>query len=444
MSPHTLRELGVLEKYHATRHFMGMDACVVASARYNTLDNRVLTKEILFPALRILLETHAPLSVRFDGRDDRSDVSFTRLASVNLARVVEFSGNSNLQSALEKQLSQRFEDTVGDMPLWRLQVLSDNTVLFAIHHAIGDGLSTAAFHRVLIRALNAVPSPPPTDSSTVAIHNIPHLPPIDDVTDLRPSLRTIFSVMFETFAPTSWTKGYTAWTGNPVPSVPKMQSHVRLMKFAPADAKRFAATCRSHETSVSGGLYALAVCVLSRLVLKANNHPQYKTISVSVPVALRGVTGTAPDVICNHVSNWVSNPPLSPHFSWAQAAGVAAELQVQKRKSGELLGLLGWGKSQLVAFMKSQLGTKRTHGLIISNLGRVEVPAEDGEGRWGMDDMVFNTCDTFAGPAMGMNVVSGPAGGLNISITWGEKSLETEFVDAFIEVFREEWNKVLE
>ncbi|KAJ7459679.1 alcohol acetyltransferase [Mycena latifolia] len=437
-----LRRLGVLERYHATRHFLGMDGCVVTSARYTTQANPVLTKDVLFPALRLLIETEPMLGVCFDGREDRLDVAFLRLGTVDLSRVVEFSGNPDLQDALEKQLSRTLEDTVGDMPLWRLEVLADNTVIVALHHAIGDGLSTAAFHRLLIRALNQVNLPPSAPS--VPVPDLPLLPPIEDATDVRPSLFLILSVLFPLLLPKSWTTAYSAWTGHPVPTVTALQTHVRMLTFDASDAKKFADICRAHKASVSSGLYELAVCVLSRMLASANAGPAVsKTISVNVSASLRGAAGKQyeDDVLCDYAASYHSFPPVHTEFSWQRAARVAADFQVQKIKCREYLGMLGWIEKKYVEYMRGQLGEKRAYGLLISNLGRFTAPVVDGE--WSVNDVRFFTCDSLAGPAVGMNVVGDAAGGLNISFTWGEKGLDSGFIDAFIPMFRESFHNLL-
>lgn len=99
---------------------------------------------------------------------------------------------------------------------------------------------------------------------------------------------------------------------------------------------------------------------------------------------------------------------------------------------------MSWIAGNLSGFLTQQLGAKRVHGLIISNLGRFEAPVV--EGKWKMDNVFFTQCDTLAGAAMGMNVVGDPAGGLNIAITWGEESLDAAFVEAFISMFRQSFH----
>ncbi|KAJ7824562.1 alcohol acetyltransferase [Mycena leptocephala] len=419
---------GLMEKYHATRCFLGMDTCVVASATYTTLEHTVLTKEVLFPALQTVIATHALLGARYDRRDDSLDLAYVRLPTVDLSRVVEFSGHRDLQEALRKQLSRRFEDTQGEMPLWRLEVLADNTVILAMHHGIGDGLSSAAFHNSLIRALQEPPLP--IDSPCVVVPDVPVLPPIEDVTNIPFPLprivRALYSFLFQ--------MPY-AWTGNPVPAVAAIQTNIRLVSFEPSDVKKFSDICRAHSATVSSGMYELAVCALSRLI--ADVPARYTTLAVNVPISLRELAGGL-DEICNYVSGYLTFPRIHTEFSWAVATSVAAELQVQKTKSIDGMGILRLVSSHMAGFSSGQLGKKRQYSLIISNLGRMQAPAVEGD--WKMGNMFFGQCDSLAGPALGMNVVGDPAGGLNICVSWGEKSVDTAFVEAFITLFRESFH----
>ncbi|KAJ7820463.1 hypothetical protein B0H14DRAFT_3735662 [Mycena olivaceomarginata] len=301
------------------------------------------------------------------------------------------------------------------MPLWRLEVLADNTVILAMHHGIGDGLSSAAFHNSLIRALQEPPLP--IDSPCVVVPDVPVLPPIEDVTNIP-------------FPP--------AQNRNPVPAVVAIQTNIRLVSFEPSDVKKFSDICRAHNATVSSGMYELAVCALSRLI--ADVPARYKTLAVNVPISLRELAGGLAE-ICNYVSGYLTFPRIHTQFSWAVATSVAADLQVQKTKSIDGMGILRLVGSHMAGFSSGQLGKKRQYSLIISNLGRMQAPTV--EGAWKMGNMFFGQCDSLAGPALGMNVVGDPAGGLNICVSWGEKSVDTAFVEAFITLFRESFHALL-
>ncbi|KAJ6558811.1 alcohol acetyltransferase [Mycena vulgaris] len=435
-----VRPLSFLEKYYTVRHLLGMDAYVVTSARYTTPENTPLTKEHLFPALRILVETHATLGVRLEGKEDTPDLAFVRLPSVNLSQVVVFSGKSDLQEALERHLSQGLKNTQGDLPLWRLEVLADNIVILAAHHSILDGLSHSAFHQSLLQELRE--SSPRPYVSSVVVPELLLLPPLEVVADVRPTLFNIVGAFYELLAPKSWQNAYSAWTGRPVPTVIALQTHIRLLSFAPADAARFTDTCRVHNATVTSTLYVLAVCALARL-LADEPEQQYKTVSVLVPLSLRPIVGVPSDVFGNYISSHHAFPPLDPVFSWAAAARFAVELQAQKNAGARPLGMLRYVEKHYARFFKGTLGKKRRFGLALSNLGRVQTPSPSVESKWSMGEMFFSPCDTLTGAALGINVVGDPTGRLNISFKWGAESLDTAFVEAFISMFRDSVHSLL-
>ncbi|KAJ7688899.1 hypothetical protein B0H14DRAFT_3051729 [Mycena olivaceomarginata] len=395
-----IRRIGLLERYHATRNFLGLDSCVVASAKYSTEDRRPLTKDNSLPCSQAGHKKHILPS-------SSSTAAFTRLHTIDLSRIVQFRDNDSLWDSLESQLAEGF-DTDADLPLWRIQVLGDNTVIFAIYHIIGDGLSTIAFHASLLRALRDVPagdaSPLVQTPNTVLLS-----PPIEDVTSVRPSLSTIFDEVYRLFAPKYLSSDRTAWSGKPVPMGVNgsLRTNVRLMSF-PAQ--------ETHRTTVTAAFYVLTVATLSRMLA---GDPRYDAISSTVAISLRGAAGIPKDAICDYVSAHRTYPPADPRFSWPAAARYAAKLRTQKSKARENIGMLRFLLGQYVPFSAVISGKKRASGFVLSNLRRFDAPAV--EGTWNIVNTVFAQCDVVVGAAFKMNVVCDPTGALNIALTWGEQ-----------------------
>ncbi|KAJ7811921.1 hypothetical protein B0H14DRAFT_3879901 [Mycena olivaceomarginata] len=348
-----IRRIGLLERYHATRNFLGLDSCVVASAKYSTEDRRPLTKDI---------------SSLLSGS---SIAAFTRLHTIDLSRIVQFRDNDSLRDSLESQLAEGF-DTDADLPLWRIQVLGDNTVIFAIYHIIGDGLSTIAFHASLLRALRDVPagdaSPLVQTPNTVLLS-----PPIEDVTSVRPSLSTIFDEVYRLFAPKYLSSDRTAWSGKPVPMGVNgsLRTNVRLMSFPAQEVTAFCTMCQTHRTTVTAAFYVLTVATLSRMLA---GDPRYDAISSTL--ARRGA-------LCRETTD-----------AEEQGAREYRDAQVSV--------------GQYVPFFRSHLGKKRASGFVLSNLGRFDAPAV--EGTWNIVNTVFAQCDVVVGAAFKMNVVCDPTG----------------------------------
>ncbi|KAJ7641212.1 alcohol acetyltransferase [Roridomyces roridus] len=435
MSGQKLRQLGNLEKFSVARVFLGLDTCIAMAAKYTTAENTPLTKEILFPALRTVVENHPILGVRVEGKHTSTDVAFFRLPSVDLSRVVQFSETNDVRAALERWFMRRFEDSVEDMPLWRVEVLSDNTVIFAMHHGAGDGISLSAFHKSLFRALQ---QPVYTESSDlVTVPDKPLAPPIEAIIDVRPSLWTTLDILFHALLPTYWNRDTYTWSGKPCPLTAFLQTQVRLLSFSPSQTDKFSQLCRSHNATVSSALYELSVSVLSRLVAQTPEGAKYQTVDVEFPISLRGVTGTPDDVFHYCASSYNSYPSLqgtAAEFSWSRAARVATTLKTQQTASVERLGFLSWVAGNYEKFMNGYLGRKRMVGLRISNAGRFVV---EDKGPWRIGATFFGQCDSVIGPAIIMTVTGTPEGGLNFTFTWGKESVEGTFVEEFIGTFRE-------
>ncbi|KAJ7624775.1 alcohol acetyltransferase [Roridomyces roridus] len=431
MSSQRLRPLDGMEKYHAARCFQGMDTCIALSARYTTRGDTPLTKEILFPALKNVIEAHAPLGVRFDG-----DVAFFRLPRIDLSRVVEFS-NKDVQTAMEEQLSRVFDPSQEDMPLWRVEVLPGNLVLLAMNHVIGDGLSAVTFHRSLLRALHKTSDHDFSPSSVVDVPDTPFPPSVFDVINTRPSWSASFKMLCFGLLPGPLNQAYWSWTGKAFPaSVTSTKTHFRLITIPSSTTEKLHSACRSHGASITGLLYELIVVTLSRLIAGSG----FTTAFINVPVSLRPFIDTSvarTDDLCNYVASVQDFAPLHAAFSWDGAAATTASIAQRKAYAAGNLGFLSWmGDSK--AFNRASLGKKRMISVTLSNIGRVnhdDAPSDSD--KWKMGDLVWGQGDSVIGPAMGVNVIGDPEGGLVISVTWGLKSVDAEFGEEFTTSLRD-------
>ncbi|KAF7356371.1 hypothetical protein MVEN_00969500 [Mycena venus] len=409
MSPPTpLRAPGLMESYHLARHFLKIDSCLLVSARYICADGSILNKEQLFPALEKVIQKHPILAVMLQD-EGTNKPSFVKLEKIELPLVVEFSNETDLESAMQRQLANRL-DTTARLPLWRVEVFNDGTVIFAFHHCIGDALSGVIFHQTLLAALQDVV--PADITLSVAIpQSLSLLPPIEAVINLRPSLLTIISEVFSLFIPASWKPGYKAWTANPVPKeVPKVyQPHVKIITFTTEEMAAFMTICRSHGATVTSAFYVLAAAVLSRLV--PPNSSQYKTLAAVVAVSLR---------------------------DWPAAARYAVELQRQKTEAAKKIGLIYLLFGNIAPFFKGMLGKKRDETFEISNVGRVpSAAATDAAERWRIERIVFAQSNLVTNAALKINVIGDPTGAVNVALTWGKTSIDGELVELFARQFQE-------
>ncbi|KAJ3487894.1 hypothetical protein NLI96_g3226 [Meripilus lineatus] len=436
------------------RHHLGMDSCVIVSARYVPKGDAPLDRHTLFTALSYVILKERPLSMQIRG-DGSRDPIFVRLDTVDLSQVVEFrdDDSSVIESVMTLHWLRPF-DVGTSSPLWRLSVFQDNTVLFAYHHAIGDGQSGLAFHRSLLSALNRLAELPPVTSDVVSIpSSLAPQPALENVVKTSVSFLTWCREVYGILAPAKLTPQFTAWTANTVSSTTTLQNNVRRWEIPPEDAKALLQLCRENKSTLTSFFHTLATLVASYL-LATKYPPAYKckTIPFSVPVSLRRVTNAPRDAICDHVSSVKTyekiltfpsiekgKQPLVESFSWETSAKYAAKLRKAAASSPELIGLFKFIFGRYKEFYQGKLGKKRDNGIEISNLG--VFPAEQAEPAagtgWTVEQVFFSQCDATAGAALKINVAGSPSGAVGIAFTWGDGAVDTAFAEAFVEEFKE-------
>ncbi|KAK0467156.1 alcohol acetyltransferase-domain-containing protein [Desarmillaria tabescens] len=425
-----IRNAGAFEQYHITRATLQLDSCVISAAQYSHAGGVSLSKQVLFPALRLLVQTHGALGVHIVDRDAIQPV-FSRLRSVNLVEVVEYVHGTTIDEVLEAQFLKPF-DTTSETPLWRLVILEEKIVVLAWHHCIGDGLSGVAFHRTLLKSLQQT-QPQDIDSVVEVPLTAKFSPSIESVVNVSPPLSNIIREILNLLLPTSWTPRATAWTGNPVGHTPHTATRVRIMQFSALDVARFHEECRSHKATVTSTLYALAISVLSQTIRDMEPSAKYKTIAASIPISLRSLSGTSEEDMCEHVSTHHTYPAFQPEFSWRLASTYASTLHEQKTASPpasrhaeisvrSLCTLLSPGSLMLRENKGWKFPTSGESSRVVNNA-------------WSIDDMWFAQCDSYVGSALKLNVVGPPSGSLTIIVTGGRDATEDTFVDAFVSLF---------
>ncbi|OCH91480.1 hypothetical protein OBBRIDRAFT_825294 [Obba rivulosa] len=441
-----IRKAGLLERFHIARHDLGMDSCVIVSARYRNVSDGVLEKPMLFTALAKVILRHAPLMVQMSA-DHRS---FLRLDEINLSQAVEFIGTDvQLQDHFESQLRRGFELNV-NLPLWRLSVMPNNTIVFSCFHGIGDGMSGVAFHHTLLDTLNSVEQPAITYAEVLAVPQDTMLVPnVEKLVNVSPSFTMWCHEVWQTSAPVSLQPHSSAWTGNRVVKVPNLDMRARLLRFSPQDTGRMLELCRSHGTTLTGLLGAIAIPVLSRVLASDPSTRKLKTISFGTAISIRrfidvlkddtmgnfvSVQETFPRIIrsgsdCAPSSGWLDG------FTWEEATRYSSGLHKNLRESVGRVGMLKWLFGQIDEYYKLQQGKKRLHGLEISNLGQLRIPVQgfvdDPSHIWTIEEMDFAQGDGTCGGAIKLNVIGAPSGALGIGVTWARESVPDPLADSF-------------
>ncbi|KAI0790116.1 alcohol acetyltransferase [Irpex lacteus] len=512
-----LREVGLLEKFHLIRVNGEFDTCVLSAAKYTfspspSNPHGRLTRPIVLRALRHLILTHASLSAyatsppppfpstssdtkKTETKHNPYELVFRRLPTVDLDHLVTFDAypGKTLQEVIKAELETPLpngktvvegSETRGEglKPLWRVSVLEDEqTVVFAWHHAIGDGSSGFALHRSFLDALNSSSSSGGGEAEEELIVTPPQdltmVQPTEALTSVAVSWRTFFLALYETFAPKSWLKGYTAWTGNLVGSPPTPSSssspspsdednvkfgaaktvRVHIQTIPTSSGKALVALCRANGTTLTAFLHTLAVSALSEtLHAHGGVGERWKTFSTSIPVSLRRFTGASGYDMCDHVSNFHFYPPISPPssqpvlelsnqtFPWPTAQRLSTHLRTPALLAGtkETIGTIRYLFDLGIAggFFSGQMGKKRGYSFEVSNLGVLSQneskvdSGKDGEAEWDVEDVYFAQNDGTCGAAIKINVAGvSSSGTISVVYTWGEGAVDESVAEGFVE-----------
>ncbi|EMD39290.1 hypothetical protein CERSUDRAFT_112938 [Gelatoporia subvermispora B] len=457
-SGNVLRKTGRLERFIGIRHDLGMDTSVVVSARYRNVSGGALDKPTLFTALAKVILRQPALAVQMSSNCK----FFLRLEKIDLSQVVEFVGiGVKLQDHIESHLRRGFETSSG-RPLWRISLMPDNTVVFAFYHGVADGMSGQAFHRSLLGALNSLQQPVSTYTEVVSVpDDTVLLPNLEKMANLSLSFSAWRHETWENFAPASLQPRGSAWTGNPVVKTPNRDMRARLLHWAPQDTRQMLELCRSHGTTLTGLLGAVAVAVLSKLLAGDPSFQKMETIAIGTPVSLRRFVDVPKD---DTVGVFVSvletfhrivkvdgDPAQLPwlhFFTWSEAVKYSSSLQKDLEYSLCKVGMIKYLFGRIEQFYKMQPGTKRMATLDISNLGPLKIPDtvsnDPAKGCvWTVEEMDFAQGDGTLGGAMKLNVVSAPSGTLGVAVTWARDSVTDILGEAFAVGMKEAIEEVI-
>ncbi|KAI0642282.1 alcohol acetyltransferase [Trametes meyenii] len=434
---------------------------VVVSAQYQHNAGAALDKPTLFSALEQVVYAHPALTVRLatctasqqPQSPAQNPAVWKRLPSIDLNRIVEFhdSDAQQLERLLEDILSAPIEHA-DDVPLWKLWVLRDGTVVFAYEHTIGDGQSGVAFHIALLSALRRLQVPVSEHPGILADYpeDAALAPPLEKCMKLSLSFNGVIREVVKSRLPGSLRKDSKAWTGERIPKRVDFRTTVRILQYSSEEAQRLVRLSRAHNTTLTGTLHTLILVILSRLIYGLPDAERYTSVASFVPISVRRFAGTPSTAICNHASGFSAYHPLFPQggtnsdeaistttFPWDRAASVSATLKREAPRSGQFAALLRLLFGKYDKHIRSQLGKKRGVGFELSNLGPFPVDIVSGQGPWTASRVIFVQSDATAGGAIVVNAAGAPDGGLGLTVTWGKASVQDALAQKFFDGFKD-------
>ncbi|RBR25474.1 uncharacterized protein FIESC28_01712 [Fusarium coffeatum] len=456
----TVRRLGLLEAGSAAFHLMGLYRAVVVSATYSIPSDKP-SKEAIYAALGEVITENPILRV---GIKDEGETKayFTHIPEMKLDNFVEF--RSSVPEKFTKNLEelhcwchdQIFQD-VETRPPWRMVVLRPageapefEAIVFAFHHSLMDGMGGRLFHEKLLAKLNTLP-PNPSWSSTLSFPELPVLPEpqdkvIDYTTTIPHRLMGWCSWMWPSFLSRATPE---IWSAEPIDFSRPHKTRIVTANIPPNVVKSVLEDTRSHGTSLTGLLHAVALTSLSRRV------PDALGFVSSTPISMRPyLSPTADPALKEALFGCVSGTSHEHQLTaikalrraqgdalddlvWSHAQKIKDEL---KQKTSTLPANDGLqalrGIKDWTEFLTDRDHQKRTKTWEVSNIGQLTQVSESGDEEESdvekrtITHAMFTNSPMISSDPMSISVISVKGGGLTLGITWNEGIVDEELMEA--------------
>lgn len=404
------------------------------------------------------------LSVGIVGQDT-SKPYFVQRPLINLEHHVQCLDEPDLDSSasdtsllriLEQQHDRSWPE-IESRPPWKLTVLvkrpsSKDSLLvfdmvFAVHHAIADGRSTALFHTKLLDELNHSRGPPTQLSGHILTIDGGSLlvRPQEELVNLSKSWSFLIRTLWRELGP-GWFSGQQAeapWTGKAITREP-CQTRLRLVTVSAANLSHILAACRAIKTTLTPLLHVLVLASLSRLV----RPEEAKAFRSSTPIDLRPFIDNALQAQGRESPFGVFVTAQSHPFDASAIVAMrekpeedeiwkaAADLRCSMRQhldgvpKDDIMSMLGW-VSDWQSFWLGKVGKPRGDTWEVSNIGPMPIKRETTEG-WSIHRSMMSQGATVAGAAINLSVAGVSGGDLCIVLGWQEGIVETETIDGLV------------
>lgn len=316
------RALGHLEAFSNCRHAMRFYCCVMVSGVYiHGPSQNGLPKNLLYAALRKVIETHSNLSTVLVGEDtDRP--TFEIVDQVNLDNhVINLPRPKSEREQLDlhqQYLGQEIPNK-SSIPPWRILVsprIRDSEVLFQDgteivfynHHSIGDGITGKIFLTSLLDALNELDQQFGgievfSDESQITRlskgpalwNNIVDVSPqmsvhksIESVLKLPQSVVHIAKVVVQEFGLLR-RRGF--WTGVPIPNNENFtqfpETNVERVKVSSQKMVELLHACRRQKTTITCLMTSLALFAINENLPESVDGRPVSRLQATIPFNLR-------------------------------------------------------------------------------------------------------------------------------------------------------------
>ncbi|KAI9717967.1 MAG: hypothetical protein M1828_007059 [Chrysothrix sp. TS-e1954] len=430
-----IRPVGMLEKLSTARQVLGVYNSVILTISYtdNPARSTEELKRRIVSSLPRLLIQHPALCCYITGAATSSP-TFRLLDTIAVEDVVQM---KRLECDLPTRLQELHDQPWSEArkPLWRLAVLQDDDtpsthLAFVYHHAIGDGLSGAAFQRSLIQALARGTGTQDSGASpnVIEVPSVSLSKPVEDLLSFSLSWGFLAKQVLQEYAP-RWLVGAPPeiWAGKRIQTLDECPSRTRL-RIVDLQADELLVRCREHGVTLTSLITATIACSLSDAL---PNAPAFIGMT---PYTLRRFTGTSMDEMVNQTSTSTMRYPretIDGRSANERLWSVATKFQDHMRDelaqcpSNNPVGLLPY-VIDTIEYYRKKFGKPREATWELSNIGAFN---HDGSAEWTPEYMTFTQGAAPTGSAFGVNCVS-IDGLLSMTISHQESVIDKAIVDA--------------
>ena len=421
--------------------------------------NQQRLKIILTAALAQVISQHPALCCGLHGEASRHP-SYVLADTINLAHQLVFRslppGVSLLQHLeIEHNDSWPAQERT---PPWKVIVFQCEQgdprvidVAFIYHHAVGDGMSGAAFHTALLSSLTDICSRshlPTEPVRQVAVTPPLSLrPPIEELVKFKTSWGFLAGQVLQEYGPRIFGRSEEPYSALPCQDLDTLpfRTELRLLEIDTQTVKVLLSKCRP-KISMTALLSANLAMSIALAVSSATK------LLGQITYTLRRVSGTDYQSMVNETSaveiDYEKN--LLDHFrdrhhdydvpGLAQLVmEEAEENSVQMRDAiddclnNNLVGLLPYVADHH-EFYRKKLGKKREKTFEVSNIGAIKPQADSG-GAWKIERAIFTQGAAIVGPALNLMVASVIDGPMTLIFSWQQGIIEESVVADVITMF---------
>lgn len=453
---------GLLEKLYTARHSLGLYYSISAVNTYRSrkvYDQQKL-EIILTTALERVVRQHAALCCGIRGEATRNP-SFVLVETIDLRQVLAFrsllSGSSVMQHLeLEHNEVWSAQETT---PPWKVIVLQSENgdpdildIAFIYHHALGDGMSGAAFHTSMLHALTDVCLQPklpfePVNHVTVA-PPLSLTPPIEELVKFKNTWSFLVSQVLEEYGPHMiFGRSEEPYTGLQCLSLDELpfRTVLRLLDIDAEMVQSLLANCKLRKVSMTA-LLSATLALSFALAVPA------ETLLGQIPYTLRRATGTGYEAIVNqtsaihidyekgllrdfhqHDADQDAEATIQSVWQKAEEDSIRLRQAVADPLNNNVVGLLPY-LTDHHEFHRKKLGKKRETTWEVSNIGAIKARADETR-TWMIERAIFTQGAAVVGPALNLNVASVFDGPMTLTFSWQQGVIEESIIASTIATF---------